>query len=227
VVARYYAALPPKNAGPERAGGEQARRLGSSPSMKCPRANPVDTLIMSAISLPLPYPRGCSPAHAHRLRPRCADHRAACRTPVFFMATTTNFPPKTFASSSTTPRRIQRRTLRLGLHRRLSPSHTDILAKRACGLKLVHIPFNDGVAGILKGIAGGDTQCPVQRSVKLGRKDRRRVRPLASLRYSLLPACRMFRHSGIGLHRLPPLAMVKKKKKKRRSLQPVVPAKLI
>jgi tripartite-type tricarboxylate transporter receptor subunit TctC len=35
--------------------------------------------------------------------------------------------------------------------------NTEILAKRAGGLKLVHIPFKDGGSSILKDIASGDT----------------------------------------------------------------------
>src|SRR5260221_207293 len=67
--------------------------------------------------------------------------------------------------------------------------NTEILAKRAGGLQLVHIPFKDGGSGILKDIAGGDTHVswfnvanPVG-MIKAGK-----VRPLAVAADARLPA---------------------------------------
>ena len=67
--------------------------------------------------------------------------------------------------------------------------NTEILAKRAGGLQMVHIPFKDGGSGILKDIAGGDTHVswfnvanPVG-MIKAGK-----VRPLAVAADARLPA---------------------------------------
>ena len=77
-------------------------------------------------------------------------------TPVFFMATTVNFPPKTFAEfvdyAKAHPDEVRYASAGVGAYQHVN---TEILAKRAGGLKLVHIPFKDGGAGILKDIAGG------------------------------------------------------------------------
>jgi tripartite-type tricarboxylate transporter receptor subunit TctC len=79
-------------------------------------------------------------------------------TPVFFMATTTNFPPKTFqefiAYAKAHPGDVRYASAGIGAYQHVN---TEILAKRAGGLDLVHIPFKDGGSGILKDIAGGDT----------------------------------------------------------------------
>jgi tripartite-type tricarboxylate transporter receptor subunit TctC len=78
--------------------------------------------------------------------------------PVFFLATTTNFPPKTFAEfiayAKVRPEEVRYASAGIGAYQHVN---TEILAKRAGGLKLVHIPFKDGGPGILKDIAGGDT----------------------------------------------------------------------
>jgi tripartite-type tricarboxylate transporter receptor subunit TctC len=78
--------------------------------------------------------------------------------PVFFLATTTNFPPKTFAEfiayAKAHPGDVRYASAGIGAYQHVN---TEILAKRAGGLKLVHIPFKDGGPGILKDIAGGDT----------------------------------------------------------------------
>jgi tripartite-type tricarboxylate transporter receptor subunit TctC len=78
--------------------------------------------------------------------------------PVFFMATTTNFPPKTFqefiAYAKAHPGDVRYASGGIGAYQHVN---TEILAKRAGGLDLVHIPFKDGGSGILKDIAGGDT----------------------------------------------------------------------
>lgn len=78
--------------------------------------------------------------------------------PVFFLATTTNFPPKTFAEfidyAKKHPGDVRYASAGVGAYQHVN---TEILAKRAGGLQLVHIPFKDGGSGILKDVAGGDT----------------------------------------------------------------------
>jgi tripartite-type tricarboxylate transporter receptor subunit TctC len=110
--------------------------------------------------------------------------------PVFFIATTTNFPPKTFAEfieyAKAHPEEVRYASAGVGAYQHVN---TEILAKRAGGLKLVHIPFKDGGSGILKDVAGGDTHVswfnvtnPVG-MIKAGR-----VRPLAVAAEARLPA---------------------------------------
>jgi tripartite-type tricarboxylate transporter receptor subunit TctC len=100
--------------------------------------------------------------------------------PVFFMATTNNFPPKTFAEfidyARAHPGDVRYASAGVGAYQHIN---TEILAKRA-GIKLLHIPFKDGGSGILKDVAGGDTHVswfnitnPVG-MIKAGR-----IRPLA------------------------------------------------
>ena len=131
--------------------------------------------------------------------------------PVFFMATTTNFPPKTFAEfiayAKAHPGDVRYASAGIGAYQHVN---TEILAKRAGGLELVHIPFKDGGAGILKDVAGGDTHVswfnvtnPVG-MIKAGK-----VRPLAVA--AAAAAAGLARCADAGrarLHRLPPLAMV-------------------
>ncbi len=101
--------------------------------------------------------------------------------PVFFLATTNNFPPKTFqefiAYAKAHPGDVRYASGGIGAYQHVN---TEILAKRAGGLQLIHIPFKDGGPGILKDVASGDTQVswfnitnPVG-MIKAGR-----VRPLA------------------------------------------------
>jgi tripartite-type tricarboxylate transporter receptor subunit TctC len=77
--------------------------------------------------------------------------------PVFFLATTTNFPPKTFAEfiayAKARPGDVRYASAGIGAYQHVN---TEILAKRA-GIELLHIPFKDGGSGILRDIAGGDT----------------------------------------------------------------------
>jgi len=77
--------------------------------------------------------------------------------PVFFLATTTNFPPKTFAEfiayAKAHPGDVRYASAGIGAYQHVN---TEILAKRA-GIELLHIPFKDGGSGILRDIAGGDT----------------------------------------------------------------------
>lgn len=110
--------------------------------------------------------------------------------PVFFMATTTNFPPKTFAEfidyAKAHPGDVRYASAGIGAYQHVN---TEILAKRAGGLQLVHIPFKDGGSGILRDVASGDTQVswfnvtnPVG-MIKAGK-----VRPLAVAADARLPA---------------------------------------
>ena len=110
--------------------------------------------------------------------------------PVFFMATTTNFPPKTFAEfiayAKAHPGDVRYASAGIGAYQHVN---TEILAKRAGGLDLIHIPFKDGGSGILRDVAGGDTQVswfnvtnPVG-MIKAGK-----VRPLAVAAEQRLPA---------------------------------------
>jgi len=110
--------------------------------------------------------------------------------PVFFMATTTNFPPKTFGEfidyAKAHPGDVRYASAGIGAYQHVN---TEILAKRAGGLQLVHIPFKDGGSGILKDVPGGDTHVswfnvtnPVG-MIKAGK-----VRPLAVAADERLPA---------------------------------------
>src|SRR5688572_26991457 len=109
--------------------------------------------------------------------------------PVFFMATTNNFPPKTFAEfidyAKKNPEDVRYASAGIGAYQHVN---TEILARRAGGLKLVHIPYKDGGSGILKDLAGGDTHVswfnvtnPVG-MIKAGK-----VRPLAVASDARLP----------------------------------------
>ncbi len=76
--------------------------------------------------------------------------------PVFFLATTTNFSPTTFADflayAREHPGKIRYGSAGVGSYQQIN---TEILAKRA-GLNLVHIPFKGGGAEILRDLANGD-----------------------------------------------------------------------
>jgi tripartite-type tricarboxylate transporter receptor subunit TctC len=78
--------------------------------------------------------------------------------PVFFLATTTNFPPTTFADflgyAREHPGKVRYGSAGVGSYQQIN---TEILAKRA-GLDLVHIPFKGGGAEILRDLANGDIQ---------------------------------------------------------------------
>src|ERR1700712_3841252 len=111
-------------------------------------------------------------------------------TPVFFMATTKNFPPKTFAEfvdyARAHPDEVRYASAGVGAYQHVN---TEILAKRAGGLKLVHIPFKDGGPGILKDIAGGDTHVSwFNVSNSVGMIKAGKVRPLAVAADARLPA---------------------------------------
>ena len=111
-------------------------------------------------------------------------------TPVFFMATNTNFPPKTFAEfidyAKAHPGDVRYASGGIGAYQHVN---TEILAKRAGGLQLVHIPFKDGGSGILKDIAGGDTHVSwFNVSNPVGMIKAGKVRPLAVAADARLPA---------------------------------------
>src|SRR5262245_17104478 len=76
--------------------------------------------------------------------------------PVFFLATTTDFPPKTFAEflayARANPGKVRFGSAGVGSYQQVN---TAILAKRA-GLDMVHIPFKDGGAPILRDLSNGD-----------------------------------------------------------------------
>ena len=76
--------------------------------------------------------------------------------PVFFLATTTNFPPTAFADflayARGHPGKVRYGSAGIGSYQQIN---TEILAKRA-GLDLVHIPFKGGGAEIIRDLANGD-----------------------------------------------------------------------
>ena len=78
--------------------------------------------------------------------------------PVFFLATTTDFPPKTFAEfiayAKVHPGKVRYGSAGIGSYQQIN---TEILAKRA-GLDLLHIPFKGGGAEIIRDLANGDIQ---------------------------------------------------------------------
>ena len=78
--------------------------------------------------------------------------------PVFFLATTTNFPPRTFgeflAYARQHPGKILYGSAGIGSYQQIN---TEILAKRA-GLDLLHVPFKGGGAEIIRDLANGDIQ---------------------------------------------------------------------
>src|SRR5262249_40624783 len=100
--------------------------------------------------------------------------------PVFFLATTTNFAPKTFAEflahARANPGKVRFGSAGMGSYQQIN---TAILAKRA-GLDLVHIPFKDGGAPILRDLANGDIQVSwFNITNPVGMMKEGRVRPLA------------------------------------------------
>src|SRR4051794_5437043 len=100
--------------------------------------------------------------------------------PVFLLATTINFAPKTFAEfldyARANPGKVRFGSAGVGSYQQIN---TAILAKRA-GLDLVHIPFKDGGAPILRDLANGDIQVSFFNIPNPGGMIREgRVRPLA------------------------------------------------
>jgi len=88
--------------------------------------------------------------------------------PVFFLATTTNFPPVTFgeflAYAKERPGKVRYGSAGVGSYQQIN---TEILAKRA-GLDLVHIPFKGGGAEILRDLANNDIQVSWFNSTAVG-----------------------------------------------------------
>src|SRR5438034_791363 len=78
--------------------------------------------------------------------------------PVFFLATTTDFPPQTFAEfiqyAKARPGKVRYGSAGVGSYQQVN---TEILAKRA-GIELLHIPFKDGGPGMLRELASGEVQ---------------------------------------------------------------------
>jgi tripartite-type tricarboxylate transporter receptor subunit TctC len=76
--------------------------------------------------------------------------------PVFFLATTTSFPPQTFGEfigyARQNPGKVRYGSAGIGSYQQIN---TEILARRA-GLDLVHIPFKGGGAEIIRDLANGD-----------------------------------------------------------------------
>src|SRR5215216_2025896 len=100
--------------------------------------------------------------------------------PVFFLATTTNFTPKSFPEfldyARANPGKVRFGSAGIGSYQQIN---TAILAKRA-GLDLVHIPFKDGGAPILRDLANGDIHVSwFNITNPVGMMKEGRVRPLA------------------------------------------------
>ena len=111
-------------------------------------------------------------------------------SPVFFMATTHDFAPKTLPEfieyAKKHPGDVRYASGGVGAYQHVN---TEILAKRAGIPPMIHIPYKDGGSGILKDLAGGDVQVswfnvtnPVG-MIKAGK-----VRPLAVAAPQRLPA---------------------------------------
>jgi tripartite-type tricarboxylate transporter receptor subunit TctC len=110
-------------------------------------------------------------------------------TPVFFMSTTVNFPPKTFAEfiayAKARPGAVRYASAGIGAYQHVN---TEIIAKRA-GLSLLHIPYKDGGPGILKDLANGDVQVSwFNITNPVGMMKAGHVRPLAVSAPQRLPA---------------------------------------
>jgi len=108
--------------------------------------------------------------------------------PVFFLATTIDFAPKTFAEflsyARANPGKVRFGSAGVGSYQQIN---TAILAKRA-GLDLVHIPFKDGGAPILHDLANGDIQVSwFNITNPVGMIKEGRVRPLAVAAPERLP----------------------------------------
>ena len=100
--------------------------------------------------------------------------------PVFFLATTANFAPKSFPEfldyARANPGKVRFGSAGVGSYQQIN---TAILAKRA-GLDLVHIPFKDGGAPILRDLANGDIHVSwFNITNPVGMMKEGRVRPLA------------------------------------------------
>ena len=109
--------------------------------------------------------------------------------PVFFLRHhAPNFPPKTFAEflayAKAHPGKVRYGSAGIGSYQQIN---TEILAKRA-GLELVHIPFKDGGAEIIRDLANGDIQVSwFNITNPVGMMKAGRVRPLAIAAEQRLP----------------------------------------
>ncbi len=109
--------------------------------------------------------------------------------PVFFLATTKDFPPATFAEfiayAKANPGVVRYGSAGIGAYQHVN---TEILAKRA-GLRLLHIPYKDGGPGILKDLANGDIKVSwFNITNPVGMMKAGHVRPLAVAAPQRLPA---------------------------------------
>jgi tripartite-type tricarboxylate transporter receptor subunit TctC len=100
--------------------------------------------------------------------------------PVFFLGTTIDFPPKTFAEfidfAKKHPGKVRYGSAGAGSYQQIN---TEILAKRA-NIDLVHIPFKGGGAEILRDLANGDIHVSwFNITNPVGMMKSGRVRPLA------------------------------------------------
>ncbi len=98
----------------------------------------------------------------------------------FWRPRRTDFPPKTFAEflayAKAHPGKVRYGSAGIGSYQQIN---TEILAKRA-GLELVHIPFKDGGAEIIRDLANGDIQVSwFNITNPVGMMKAGRVRPLA------------------------------------------------
>jgi tripartite-type tricarboxylate transporter receptor subunit TctC len=108
--------------------------------------------------------------------------------PVFFLATTSDFPPKTFpefiAYAKAHPGKVRYGSAGVGSYQQIN---TEMLAKRA-GIELLHIPFKDGGAQIIRDLGNGDIQVSwFNITNPVGMMKAGRVRPLAISAAARLP----------------------------------------
>jgi tripartite-type tricarboxylate transporter receptor subunit TctC len=108
--------------------------------------------------------------------------------PVFFLATTSDFPPKTFADfiayAKQNPGKVRYGSAGAGSYQQIN---TEVLAKRA-GIELSHIPFRDGGSGILRDLGNGDIHVTwFNITNPVGMMKAGRVRPLAIAAPQRLP----------------------------------------
>jgi tripartite-type tricarboxylate transporter receptor subunit TctC len=108
--------------------------------------------------------------------------------PVFFLATTTDFAPKTFAEfiayAKQNPGKVRYGSAGAGSYQQIN---TEVLAKRA-GIELSHIPFRDGGSGILRDLGNGDIHVTwFNITNPVGMMKAGRVRPLAIAAPQRLP----------------------------------------
>jgi tripartite-type tricarboxylate transporter receptor subunit TctC len=108
--------------------------------------------------------------------------------PVFFLETTVDFPPKTFAEfiayAKQNPGKVRYGSAGAGSYQQIN---TEVLAKRA-GIELLHIPFRDGGSGILRDLGNGDIHVTwFNITNPVGMMKAGKVRPLAIAAPQRLP----------------------------------------